>query len=176
MRHSICSLLISIETIQVIFTKLNNSINLSIMHMHRIVALFIGVLVVIVAACSPQIKDHGNTVDMKSLANIKLGRTEQSEVLDLLGSPSSYANFGEDQWYYISQRIKSQAFYKPKTIERRIVCINFESSGLVKSVKVLNLNDGKKITPLRDETPTAGQNITLLKQLIGNIGRFSPDE
>ncbi|WP_158380573.1 outer membrane protein assembly factor BamE [Candidatus Endolissoclinum faulkneri] len=142
--------------------------------MYRIAALVSAVLAVIVAGCSPQIENHGNMLDIKALASIKLGRTRQSEVFDLLGSPSSYANFGKNSWYYIGQRTERQAFYKPETIERQIVCVNFESNGLVKSVKVLDLNDSKKIISLQHETPTAGQSITLLKQLIGNIGRFTP--
>lgn len=133
-------------------------------------------LAVALAACSPQIATHGNMVDVDALAKIEPGRTNQSTVLALLGSPSSQANFGEPTWYYIGQRTERQAFYRPETIERRVVYVDFEPEGTVKSIGTLDLEDGKKIAVVDRETPTAGQRITLLKQLIGNIGRFTPTE
>jgi len=133
-------------------------------------------LVLALAACSPQISTHGNMVDVDALAKIEPGRTDQSTVLSLLGSPSSQANFTEPTWYYIGQRTERQAFYRPETIERRVIYIDFEPGGTVKSIGKLDLDDGKKIAFVDRETPTAGQRITLLKQLVGNIGRFTPTE
>lgn len=141
-----------------------------------IAALAFSVGVLALTACSPQIATHGNMVDVDALAKIEPGRTNQSTVLALLGSPSSQANFGEPTWYYIGQRTERQAFYRPETIERRVVYIDFEPQGTVKSIGTLDLEDGTKIAIVDRETPTAGQRITLLKQLIGNIGRFTPTE
>ena len=132
--------------------------------------------VLFVAACSPQIATHGNMVDIDALAKIEPGRTNQSTVLSLLGSPSSQANFSEPTWYYIGQRTERQAFYRPETIERRVIYIDFEPTGAVKSIGQLDLEDGRKIAFVDRETPTAGQRITLLKQLVGNIGRFNTTE
>lgn len=126
------------------------------------------------AACTPQIATHGNMVDIDALARIEPGRTDQSTVLSLLGSPSSQANFNEPTWYYIGQRTERQAFYRPETIERRVIYVDFEpTTGTVKSIGALDLEDGRKIAFVDRETPTAGQRITLLKQLVGNIGRFN---
>jgi outer membrane protein assembly factor BamE (lipoprotein component of BamABCDE complex) len=133
-------------------------------------------LVLALAACSPEVSTHGNMVDVDALAKIEPGRTDQSTVLALLGSPSSQANFGEPTWYYIGQRVERIALYRPETIERKVVFIDFEPQGTVKSIGTLDLNDGKKIVIVDRETPTAGQRITLLKQLVGNIGRFTPTE
>jgi hypothetical protein len=36
--------------------------------------------------------------------------------------------------------------------------------------------DGKKVVFVDRTTPTAGQRITILQQLIGNLGRFAPEE
>ncbi len=127
-------------------------------------------------ACAPQVATHGNLVDVDDLARIEPGRTNQSTVLSLLGSPSSQANFGEATWYYIGQRTKRQAFYRPENIERKVIFIDFEPTGTVKSIGQLDLEDGRKIVFVDRETPTAGQRITLLKQLVGNIGRFNPEE
>ncbi len=128
------------------------------------------------SACSAQIATHGNLVDPDALAKIEPGRSNQAAVLGLLGSPSTRGNFNEPTWYYIGQRTERQAFYKPETIERKVVYIDFEPDGRVKSIGSLNLEDGTKVAFVTRETPTAGQRITLIKQLIGNIGRFNSSD
>lgn len=115
-------------------------------------------------------------VDPDTLAKVEPGRTDQATVLSLMGSPSARASFGEPTWYYIGQLTERQAFYRPETIGRKVVYIDFDDAGLVKTIGSLDLTDGKKIAFVSRETPTAGQRITLIQQLIGNIGRFTPDD
>ena len=134
------------------------------------------IVVLGIAACSPQIRTHGNMVDPDALAKINPGSSTTGEVLGLLGSPSSEANFGQRTWYYIGQRTERQAFLKPEIIERRVVYVDFDQSGLVDTIGSLDLEDGKKLAFITRETPTAGQKVTLIKQLLGNIGRFNPEE
>lgn len=141
----------------------------------RSLSLACGGLFALAAACSPQISTHGNLVDPDALAKIEPGRSDQGTVLSLLGSPSTEANFNQPTWYYIGQRTERQAFYKPETIERKVVYVDFAPDGLVDTIGTLGLDDGKKIAFVTRETPTAGQRITLIKQLLGNIGRFNTE-
>lgn len=141
--------------------------------------LLVGTLVLGAAglsACSPQIRTHGNMVDPDALAKINPGSSTSGEVLSLLGSPSSEANFGQRTWYYIGQRTERQAFLKPEIIERKVIYVDFDQSGLVDTIGALDMEDGKKIAFITRETPTAGQKVTIIKQLLGNIGRFNPDD
>ena len=57
-----------------------------------------------------------------------------------------------------------------------MVYVDFDQSGLVDTIGSLDLEDGKKIAFITRETPTAGQKVTLIKQLLGNVGRFNPEE
>lgn len=139
-------------------------------------AAIVGLALTGLAACSPQLTTHGNMVDPDTLAKVEPGRTDQATVLSLMGSPSARGSFGEPTWYYIGQITERQAFYRPETINRKVVYIDFDDTGLVKTIGSLNLEDGKKIAFVSRETPTAGQRVTLIKQLIGNIGRFSAEE
>ena len=132
------------------------------------ITVLLVVVVLGVSACSPQIRTHGNMVDPDALAKINPGSSSTGEVLSLLGSPSSEANFG--------QRTERQAFLKPEIIERKVVYVDFDQSGLVDTIGSLDLEDGKKIAFITRETPTAGQKVTLIKQLLGNVGRFNPEE
>jgi len=131
------------------------------------------------AACSPQIATHGNMVDPDALAKVEPGRSTSAEVLSLMGSPSTEGNFQQNSdkrtWYYIGQRTERQAFFKPETLERKVVYIDFDRTGVVDTIGTLDLEDGNKIAFITRETPTAGQRITIIRQLLGNLGRFNED-
>ena len=57
------------------------------------------------AGCSTgEIETHGNQVDPDALAEVVPGRTDRTQVELLIGSPSSWSNFDDSTWYYISLR------------------------------------------------------------------------
>ena len=126
-----------------------------------------------VAACTPTIDVRGNTPTPERLAEVKPGKVTRSDVSALLGTPSSTSTFGDENWYYISSKIETYAFYKPEEIERQVVSISFDKSGVVKDVQTLTLKDGKVVDIQGRETPTAGRDMSILEQLLGNVGKFN---
>ena len=126
-----------------------------------------------VLSCTPRIDNHGNEIDIDNLVEIEPGTTRKTRVSALLGAPSSTSDFGDDTWFYIGATTKTVAFFQPELINRKVVYISFDKDGVVGSIGKLSETDGKKIAFVDRETPTAGQRITLLQQLIGNIGRFN---
>lgn len=131
------------------------------------------VLAAMMISCTPKIDNRGNEIDLDNLVEIEPGKTRKSRVSALLGAPSSISDFGEDTWLYIGATTKTIAFFQPELINRKVVYISFDKDGVVGSVGKLSEADGRKIEFVDRETPTAGQRITLLQQLIGNIGRFN---
>lgn len=125
-----------------------------------------------VAACAPRVDTHGNLADPERLAQIEPGKQNRGEVAEILGSPSSTAVFDNEVWYYISQRTETLAFFEPKVAERQIIVIEFDRQGLVSAIKTAGLEDGHKIDPVERVTPTEGKRLTVLEQIIGNLGRF----
>ena len=124
------------------------------------------------AACTPRIDTRGNLPDPDVLADVEVGHTNRDQVTQLLGSPSSIAAFDGESWYYISERTETLGFFAPEVKERKVVIIRFDDKGLVKAVNTLGLKDGRDIAQVERVTPTAGNEITFLQQLLGNIGRF----
>ena len=57
-----------------------------------------------------------------------------------------------------------------------MIYIAFDENGVVDSIGRLNREDGKQIEYVGRDTQTAGQRISLLQQLFGNIGRFNNPE
>ena len=90
----------------------------------------------------------------------------------MFGSPSSVSTFGNENWYYISERTETTAFYAPEVVDRKVVVISFDDKGVVRDFASLGLEDGRIIELVERKTPTAGNEITFLQQLFGNLGRF----
>ncbi len=125
------------------------------------------------SACTPTIDVRGNVPAPERLAEVKAGKVTRSDVQALLGTPSSTSTFGDENWYYISSKVQTYAFYKPEELERQVVAISFDQRGVVKDVQTLTLKDGKVVSMESRETPTAGRDMSILEQLVGNVGKFN---
>jgi len=127
----------------------------------------------LVAACAPRIATHGNLPDPDRLAEVVPGQIAKGEVAEILGSPSSIAAFDEETWYYISERKETTAFLAPDVTERKVVIVRFDDKGVVSAVETLGLEDGRNVELVERSTPTAGNEMTILEQVLGNMGRFN---
>lgn len=125
------------------------------------------------AGCTGRIDTRGNLPEPERVGEIDIGNHSRDDVADILGSPSSISVFGDETWYYISKRTETLAFLAPAVTESNILVIHFDSGGKVASIERRGLDDMKDIKPVDRATPTAGNELTLLDQLLGNFGRFS---
>lgn len=123
-------------------------------------------------ACSPQVSQHGYTLDPAAVARIVPGVTPRDEVARLLGSPSTLGTFENTRWYYVTQRREQRSFYQSRITDQNVLTITFDDRGIVQSVDDLNMDDALPVEPSSDATPTLGNELTIFEQLIGNIGRF----
>jgi outer membrane protein assembly factor BamE (lipoprotein component of BamABCDE complex) len=74
----------------------------------------------------------------------------------------------------MNQQKSRVAFKQPQVISRNITAITFnKDSELVESVNNYTLKDGKVIAYNGRETPTRGRELSILEQLLGNVGRGS---
>ena len=124
-------------------------------------------------ACSPQVSNMGNKPLSSDIARIKPGEQTRSEVQQILGSPSSRSLYGEEVWFYIGNTREVVAFFAPEETERNVVAVAFDENGVVKTVRALGLDDGEDVAMSEKKTPTAGHNMTVVEQMVGNIGRFN---
>ena len=127
---------------------------------------------ILVAGCQGRIDVRGNLPDPDLLQDIEIGHITKNEVVELLGSPSSISPFSGDTWYYISERTKTVAFFEPEILKRKVIVITFDQTGVARELKSYGIEDARRIQMVERKTPTAGRELTILKQLFGNIGRF----
>jgi len=125
------------------------------------------------AACAPVASNHGFVaLDVKP-AEVKAGEDTKSTVLERLGSPSIKSTFDENTWYYMTQGVERVAFYRPRVTSREVVAVTFDEAEKVKTVNSYTLADGKIIALNGRETPTRGRELTIIEQLLGNVGRVA---
>ena len=126
-------------------------------------------------ACSPIRDNNGNIPLAESLEKIAPGEQTREQVRETLGTPSARGIFEEDDvWYYIGKRTETVAFLKPDVLEHQVIEIRFGSDGRVSQVNAIDATQVAKPDPVDRVTPTEGNEFTFLEQLIGNIGRFTP--
>lgn len=138
-------------------------------------ALVLAMLITVgtATACAPRVDTRGNAVHIDDIASIEPTVHTRDHVLNKLGSPSSLTAFGDDTWYYISERTETLAFLAPEIIERQVVVIKFDEHGVVTTVDVYDKDSAEEVEPVDRKTPTAGNQLNVIEQLLSNIGRFN---
>jgi len=116
---------------------------------------------------------RGNLPDSDLLESIQSSEHSRDQVEQILGSPSTTAMFENETWFYISERRETFAFFEPKVMERKVVIIQFDNSGILKAVAELGLENGRLVTPVDRETPTLGNDLNAIEQMLGNLGKFN---
>ena len=125
----------------------------------------------LVGACSPTTSYEGFQAVEANPKDVKVGVDDKTTVMDRLGSPSTVAAFDPNTWYYITQISDQVAFHMPTVRRRDVTAIAFnKTDDKVADVRSYTLKDGKVIPFNKRSTPTRGREMSVLEQLLGNIG------
>jgi outer membrane protein assembly factor BamE (lipoprotein component of BamABCDE complex) len=121
----------------------------------------------------PQVR--GNRVDATELQQLKPGTSTQTDVASLLGSPTAKGTFDQNNWYYISETTRPVIAGTQSVLRQEVVVLNFNSQGVLQRVQALDQKDALNVPIVGRTTPSPGTEATFLQQLLGNIGRFTPN-
>jgi outer membrane protein assembly factor BamE (lipoprotein component of BamABCDE complex) len=133
-------------------------------------------LALLLGACSTTVETHGHRLDEDRVAQIRPGASSRGDVASLLGTPSALASFDDRTWYYVGRRIEEENFFDRDLEAQDVVRVRFDQFGIVEEVDRFEIADARAVDPVDDETPTGGNELSLVQQFIGNIGRFNPAE
>ena len=125
--------------------------------------------------CAPDKAIRGNLPRPEKLDQVKVGLSTRNDVRELLGPPSNVGTFNDKVWYYISQTTEDVPMGLPEVLDRKIITIQFNDTGLVEDIKTLDKTAGRNVSPVERTTPAAGHEPSLLRDLFGNIGKVSPN-
>jgi outer membrane protein assembly factor BamE (lipoprotein component of BamABCDE complex) len=135
-------------------------------------ALILSAALVGLSACAPVVARQGFQVQDLAPKDVKVGEDTKSTVLTKLGSPSAMSTFEPNVWYYVSQTNETYTYHRPQVSMREVTVLTFDkSTEQLTKVDTLALKDGRRLAYNKRETPTRGRELTVLEQLLGNVGR-----
>lgn len=129
-----------------------------------------------VAGCAPVVKNHGYAPDDELLAGITAGKDTRGSVRRKIGRPSTTGVFTDSGWYYVSTIVEQDMYKAPKVSERRVVAVLFDANDVVAGVNVYGVEEGRIIDLQTRTTPTHGRKLTILQQVLGNLGTLTGDQ
>ncbi|MBY6134640.1 outer membrane protein assembly factor BamE [Nocardioides marinus] len=138
-------------------------------------AVFVAVGVAL-SACAATYRKHGYVPSPDQLAEVVPGIDTRDSVAETIGVPSSTGVLNDSGYYYVATRFRHYGAAAPKPVSRDLVAISFDSAGVVQGIQRYNLEDGKVVPLERRVTSSSVQDSTFLRQLLGNLGNFSPDQ
>ena len=129
-------------------------------------------LLFLMPACTPVTSQHGNMLEDFQIQEVKSGEHTRSDVLRILGSPTTQSTFNPNIWYYLGQESEKRGILDQQITDERIVVVIFNEDGVVEAIQEAD-SERENIPYARTKTPTHGNDLTFLQQLLGNLGRFN---
>lgn len=140
---------------------------------HSFFALVV-VLTASMTACTPVQRFHGYAPDDTQLAQIEVGRDTRETVAEKVGRPGVSGVMKGGSWYYVQSDWVEQGWRAPRETKREVVAISFGAGDRVTNVERFGLDNGNIIALSRRVTTTGPAGQSVLRQLMGGLGRFSP--
>jgi outer membrane protein assembly factor BamE (lipoprotein component of BamABCDE complex) len=128
------------------------------------------------AACTPVVRRHGYVPEEQPLSAIQPAVDTKSSVLERYGNPSTSGVFDENTWYYITNVVEQLGYLQPQSSARSIVAVRFDDAGRVENVETYSLADARNPNIVSRSTPTRGRELSVLEQLLGNVGRLPSEQ
>ncbi|EHH68612.1 hypothetical protein GMO_13820 [Gluconobacter morbifer G707] len=123
---------------------------------------------------APIPEPRGSLIEKTDYAQLSPGTTTRSEVLDALGSPTAHATFDDNTWIYVSMVTSPTPLDFPTVDKQQVVVLNFDNSGVLRKMDTLHKRDAIYVGMVGAKTPTPGTKISVLQELLGNVGRYNP--
>lgn len=135
-------------------------------------ALPLALVLIATSACTPMLETHGNFLQTHTIQSVQVNTDTRVDVVKKLGSPTTIAPFDDKVWYYLGQKMIKKGIFDSKVDEERIVMVQFNEEGTVAAIN--NVKSDRLDIPLNDgKTQTGGNEVTVLQQLLGNLGKFN---
>jgi outer membrane protein assembly factor BamE (lipoprotein component of BamABCDE complex) len=133
------------------------------------------ILLLNMTSCSTVVENRGYIFNPEIQEKISQGM-DKSEIISLLGTPSTISESTGLKYYYISNKFLKYAFLNPQEIERTIQVISFDENENVKDIEEYTLKDGRIIVYNSDKTIPKGTEATIIQDLFDNTGRYTSKE
>jgi len=127
----------------------------------------------LVSGCAATYQNHGYVPTDTELEAVTVGVDNRDTVAESIGRPTSTGVLKDSGYYYVRSRWKNFGYRAPQEIDRQVVAISFDQAGIVENVERFTLQDGQVIAISRRVTDSNIKGISLLRQLLGNLGNIN---
>ncbi|MEJ6402224.1 outer membrane protein assembly factor BamE [Yoonia sp. 2307UL14-13] len=124
------------------------------------------------AGCTPMNRFHGFTPTDAELASVQVGQSTRESVIESFGPPTTNAVFENDALFYVSSQFRHFGALAPEEVSREILAISFTPEGVVRNIERFTLEDGRVVSLDRRVTDDGINDVTVLSQLLGSLGRI----
>jgi outer membrane protein assembly factor BamE (lipoprotein component of BamABCDE complex) len=100
--------------------------------------------------------------------------SSREDVAKLLGTPSSKSSFGDEVWYYINNVRKKNIVSDDELLDQQVLAVTFKEDK-VAAVETYDISKSNNVQFNEDKTATAGRELTIIEQMLGNLGKFNTD-
>ena len=138
--------------------------------------LAIGAILIAVSSCAATVRTHGYVPNEFDLDNVILGVDTQATLEDTLGLPTATGVLQDSDWYYVESEWRHFAWKAPKEVNREVLAIRFDNSGVAQNIERFGLQDGQVVVLSRRVTDDNIRGIGFLRQLLGNVGVINTDD
>ena len=121
--------------------------------------------------CSPRISRHGNFFSKDELRILQTTRLNKSEIIEILGQPSTKSTFSNNTWYYIFFIQKEKAYFQVKNSRNKVLKIKFDEKQNVESYDIIENDTSIKIETIKVETTNEIFKRGLVRELLDSFVR-----
>ncbi len=121
--------------------------------------------------CSPRISRHGNIFSDDELKILKNARLNKSEIIEILGQPSTKSTFSDNIWYYIFFIQKEKAYFQVKNSGSKVLKIKFNEKQNVETYDIIKNDTSVKINTVKVDTNNEIFERGLVRELLDSFVR-----
>ncbi|GHU11438.1 hypothetical protein FACS189449_02900 [Alphaproteobacteria bacterium] len=125
----------------------------------RIAKFMVVSVMLVLCSCEPKVNQRGNMAIFDKYSSFVVGKTKTEDVLKACGSPSLCV--GSSTWIYVCYKSEEISFRDVETKDRMTVRMEFDDTGLLKSIekvkenRLSNIQLDENVTRLTTDKETA---------------------
>lgn len=125
-------------------------------------------------SCAQIKTQHGYNFNEENVKKVVVGLSDIYQVMSVMGSPTTTSVYGMPKFFYIKHAYSKVPIGNPVISEQDMMVISFNDNGVVSSIDRYDASVMKKDVKISlASTSLPGNEISIISQIIGNIGRYN---
>ena len=129
------------------------------------------IILILIYNCSPRISRHGNFFTKEELNILKSTKLNKSEIIEVLGQPSTKSTFSDNTWYYIYFIQKERAVFEVKNTANTVLKIRFDEKQNVSNYSIIKSDKASEVSISTDITESNALKKGLVRELLDSFVR-----